>query len=53
MRSKIWRHLKKYRYTSVIYNNKKLYCLNQILNDTELVSMMARPEMLLAAIEHD
>ena len=51
MRSKVWRHIIRNNYTTVNYNNKKLFSLQQILNDTTLIEMMSRPEELLAAIK--
>jgi len=53
VRSKVWRHLIRNRYTTVSYNNKKLYSLQQIINDTQLVFMMQRAEELLNAIQED
>jgi len=53
MRSKVWRHVIRKKYNTVNYCNKILYPLNQILNDTELIEMMSRPEELLAALKED
>ena len=53
MHSKIWRYLRKQKYTVIIYNNRMLYSLSQVLGDSKLMTMMARPELLLAAMEHE
>lgn len=53
MRSKIWRYLRKQKYTVIMYNNRMLYSLSQVLGDSKLMTMMARPEELLAAMEHE